>query len=70
MSGIDIAEEVTASQLEALAGGELLKAEVHVTLSLSHSLSLSLSLSLLFLPTHHSLFILFHAIVCILLSSS
>lgn len=28
MSGIDIAEEVTASQLEALAGGELLKAEV------------------------------------------
>ena len=29
MSGIDIAEEVTASQLEALAGGELLKAEVH-----------------------------------------
>ena len=46
MSGIDIAEEVTASQLEALAGGELLKAEVHVTLSLSHSLSLTLSLSL------------------------
>ena len=28
MSGIDIAEEVTASQLEALAGGELLKSEV------------------------------------------
>ena len=28
MSGIDIAEEVTSSQLEALAGGELLQAEV------------------------------------------
>lgn len=30
MSGIDIAEEVTTSQLEALAGGELLQAEVSV----------------------------------------
>lgn len=28
MSGIDITEEVTQSQLEALAGGELLQAEV------------------------------------------
>ena len=28
MSGIEISEEVTAAQLEALAGGELLKAEV------------------------------------------
>ena len=28
MSGIDYAEEVTASHLEALAGGELLQAEV------------------------------------------
>ena len=28
MSGIDIAEEVTSSHLEALAGGELLQAEV------------------------------------------
>ena len=36
MSGIDIAEEVTASQLEALAGGELLKAEVGLSLFLSH----------------------------------
>lgn len=35
MSGIDIAEEVTASQLEALAGGELLKAEVPPSSSLS-----------------------------------
>ena len=34
MSGIDIAEEVTASQLEALAGGELLKAEVPLSLSI------------------------------------
>ena len=30
MSGIDIAEEVTSAQLEALAGGELLQAEVRV----------------------------------------
>lgn len=30
MSGIDIAEEVTQSQLEALAGGELLQAEVRI----------------------------------------
>ena len=29
MAGIDISVEVTSSQLEALAGGELLKAEVH-----------------------------------------
>ncbi len=28
MSGIDISDEVTAAQLEALAGGELLQAEV------------------------------------------
>ena len=28
MSGIEISEEVTSAQLEALAGGELLKAEV------------------------------------------
>ena len=28
MAGIDISVEVTSSQLEALAGGELLKAEV------------------------------------------
>ena len=28
MAGIDISEELTAPQLEALAGGELLKAEV------------------------------------------
>lgn len=31
MSGIDITEEVTQSQLEALAGGELLQAEVRET---------------------------------------
>ena len=31
MSGIDITEEVTSSQLEALAGGELLQAEVRAT---------------------------------------
>ena len=30
MSGIDFTEEVTQSQLEALAGGELLQAEVRV----------------------------------------
>ena len=30
MAGIDISVEVTSSQLEALAGGELLKAEVCV----------------------------------------
>ncbi len=30
MSGIDITEEVTSSQLEALAGGELLQAEVSI----------------------------------------
>ena len=28
MSGIEISEDMTSSQLEALAGGELLKAEV------------------------------------------
>ena len=28
MSGIEISEEVTAAQLEALSGGELLRAEV------------------------------------------
>ena len=28
MSGIEISDEITQSQLEALAGGELLKAEV------------------------------------------
>lgn len=28
MSGVEISEEVTHDQLEALAGGELLKAEV------------------------------------------
>lgn len=33
MSGIDITEEVTSSQLEALAGGELLQAEVSKDLS-------------------------------------
>ena len=31
MSGIDITDEVTSSQLEALAGGELLQAEVSFT---------------------------------------
>ena len=30
MAGIEISDEVTPSQLEAMAGGELLKAEVHV----------------------------------------
>ena len=30
MAGIEISEEVTTAQLEALAGGELLKAEVHI----------------------------------------
>ena len=30
MSGIDISEQMTQSQLEAMAGGELLKAEVGV----------------------------------------
>lgn len=34
MSGIDYAEEVTPSQLEALAGGELLQAEVSKHLSI------------------------------------
>ena len=29
MAGIEISDEVTPSQLEAMAGGELLKAEVH-----------------------------------------
>ncbi len=42
MSGIDIAEEVTASQLEALAGGELLKAEVSSSLPPSSPISLHL----------------------------
>lgn len=28
MAGIEISDEVTSSQLEAMAGGELLKAEV------------------------------------------
>ena len=28
MAGIDISEEMTTAQLEAMAGGELLKAEV------------------------------------------
>lgn len=41
MSGIDIAEEVTASQFEALAGGELLKAEVSISLCLFLPLPLS-----------------------------
>ena len=63
MSGIDIAEEVTASQLEALAGGELLKAEVSPPLSP-------------FLPPLPpfspplSVISFFRVIVCILLSSS
>lgn len=30
MSGIEISEEVTAAQLEALSGGELLRAEVNI----------------------------------------
>ena len=30
MSGIEISEDMTLSQLEALAGGELLKAEVMI----------------------------------------
>lgn len=30
MSGIEISEEVTAAQLEALSGGELLRAEVNM----------------------------------------
>lgn len=30
MSGLEISEEVTMSQLEALCGGELLKNEVHL----------------------------------------
>ena len=29
MAGIEISDEVTASQLEAMAGGELLKVEVN-----------------------------------------
>ena len=82
MSGIDIAEEVTASQLEALAGGELLKAEVHVclilvTCSLSHSLSLSLShththttsLNLLTALFGTCMYVSLSCLVCILLSS-
>ena len=32
MSGIEISEEMTNSQLEALGGGELLKAEVGIVL--------------------------------------
>ena len=32
MSGIEISEEVTAAQLEALSGGELLRAEVNIFL--------------------------------------
>ena len=43
MSGIEISDDITHSQLEALAGGELLKAEV------CSKLSLSLLLLLLFL---------------------
>ena len=62
MSGIDIAEEVTASQLEALAGGELLKAEVSPPLSFPPSPSP--------LSPPMSVISLFHVIVCILLSSS
>lgn len=31
MSGIEISEEVTAAQLEALSGGELLRAEVNIS---------------------------------------
>ena len=31
MAGIEISDEVTASQLEAMAGGELLKVEVRET---------------------------------------
>ena len=37
MSGIEISDEVTQSQLEALAGGELLKAEVHCTHAHTHT---------------------------------
>ena len=62
MSGIDIAEEVTASQLEALAGGELLKAEVSPPPPFLPPLPpLSPPLSVISF---------FHVIVCILLSSS
>lgn len=32
MSGIEISEEITKEQLEALSGGEILKAEVVLTL--------------------------------------
>ena len=34
MSGIEISEEVTAAQLEALSGGELLRAEVNKQINL------------------------------------
>lgn len=64
MSGIDIAEEVTASQLEALAGGELLKAEVSVMppssfLCCSHlpfAFSVHTTLKSVTLRSHHSVF--------------
>jgi len=32
MSGVETSEDMTLSQLEALAGGELLKAEVHTSI--------------------------------------
>ena len=36
MAGIDVSDETTTSQLEAMAGGELLKAEVSSVLSVRH----------------------------------
>ena len=33
MAGIEISDEITAAQLEAMSGGELLKAEVSLCLS-------------------------------------
>lgn len=45
MSGIDVAEEVTQSQLEALAGGELLQAEVRCIPLLLHVVEIKYGLS-------------------------
>ena len=72
MSGIDIAEEVTASQLEALAGGELLKAEVSVIPPPPPPPPKKKDPSILPSPiTPFSLFCLLYSLtlVCILLSS-
>ena len=49
MAGIDISDEITSSQLEAMAGGELLKAEVSPFHFLPPSLPFQFHFLLLFL---------------------